>query len=136
MASPSAPDPTAERRRVLAEGVGVDQHGNPEPGTARQLRTLEGVEAAADEPDRTTEPELPVGESEEEQAEEPWLTRRQRRALQRVFSQALDRQAGTVRRQRWKRPAGYTGQVEPVKVARARRARAQQQQQEEKSVDA
>jgi hypothetical protein len=72
------------------------------------------VEAAegADSADRTTNPEEEEGE--------PWLDRRARRALQRVFSQALDRQAGQLRRRRHGRPKHYSGQREPVPVARHR----------------
>jgi hypothetical protein len=123
MATPSLPEPaTEERQQVMAEGIGVDQHGNPEPGTARQLRTrqaTEGVEVAGDEPNRTQPGELTPPDEDGTEAE-PWLTRTQRRTIQRAVSQALDRQAGTVRRRRHQRPAHYTGQREPVRVARAR----------------
>jgi hypothetical protein len=80
----------------------------------------EGVELAPGESDRTT---TTVDANPEEGEEEPWLTRRQRRALQRIVSQALNRQAGTIRRRRHQRPKHYTGQREPVRVARERAAR-------------
>jgi hypothetical protein len=77
------------------------------------------VALAAGEPDRATPGELTPPDEDE-----GWLTRTQRRALQRVFSQALGRQAGTLRRQHHQRPPHYTGAREPVRVARARAGRA------------
>jgi hypothetical protein len=78
----------------------------------------ERVEGAAGETDHATPGELT------DEDPEPWLTRRQRRALQRVFSQALNRRAGTMRRRRHQRPPHYTGAREPVRLARARTIRA------------
>jgi hypothetical protein len=90
-----------------------------------ELAAGEPVELAGDESNRTTADTNP-----EEGEAEPWVDRRARRTIQRVFSQALDRQAGTLKRRRHRRPRFYSGQREPVRVARARTT------QQEDSVDA